>query len=261
LRTFGHGLLGAMAMSRNGRLLAAGDMDYLYVWDILTGEELLKRPAPKRIRGHYVVSFVSAMSFSPDGRTLATSFPDSTILLWKIPQPKIQPAINLKSAFADLGSEDAGKAWSAVWAMAGSPKESVMLLRESLKPISPIPPERVKVLVADLESPQFAKREAASRGLAQIIEQADPALRNALSEASAEKRQRIMALLSAPYGKPPARTLQLLRGVQALEIIGDNAAKNLLRELAKGDPAARETKAARSAIFRLEHGPTARSSK
>lgn len=261
LRSFGRGLLGTMAMSQNGRLFAAADLDFLYIWDTLTGEELLKRPAPRHIRGHYAISFVSAMAFSPDGRRLATGFPDSTILLWEMPQPKTQPATDLKAALADLGSEDSIKAWSAVWALAGSPKEAVKLLHESLKPVPPIPPERLKALLTDLESPQFAKREAASRDLTSIVEQADPALRNALSGASAEKRQRIVAILATPYAKPSAHMLKYLRGVQALEIIAGNEANDLLRELAKGDPAARETKAARSAIFRLDHGPSAGGSK
>lgn len=255
LRTFGEGLLGVMAISPDGRLLAAGDTEYLHVWDTLTGEELIKKPAEGRTRGNFRASFVSAMAFSPDGRTLATSFSDSTILLWEMPRPKSRPAADPKAALADLGSEDPAKAWAAVWGLAAS-KEAMPLLREAIKPAPAIPPEKIKALLADLESQQFTRREAASKMLASRKEQLEPALREALKgELSAEKRRRLESLVSSSYGDPTPEVLRYLRGVQVLEIVATGEAKNLLRELAKGDPAARETKAARAAVARIEHGP------
>jgi hypothetical protein len=130
------------------------------------------------------------------------------------------------------------------------------LLRDALKPIAPIRPEKLTALLADLDSPQFSKREAASKAIAEISEQADPALREALRGSnSVEKRQRLEALLAAPYPPPSPSMLRGLRGIVALEIIASSEAKDLLRELAKGDSAARETRAAHAALFRMEHGP------
>src|SRR5262249_9028410 len=67
---------------------------------------------------------------------------------------------------------------------------------------------------------------------------------------SAEARQRIEKLLAAPLDAPPPETVRFLRAVQALEGIGSPAAREVLQRLAKGDPAAAETKAAAAALRR-----------
>jgi hypothetical protein len=107
--------------------------------------------------------------------------------------------------------------------------------------------------IADLGDPAFAQREAATKDLAALGERADSALRAALAaNPSAEARQRIDKLLAAPLDTPPPETVRFLRAVQALETIGSPDARDLLRALAKGDPAAMETKAANAALRHLD---------
>jgi hypothetical protein len=252
LRALGTGALGAMAFSPNGLLFAAADLENLYVWNTVTGDEVLRRPAPRRVRSVYTSAFTNALAFSPDSRILATGLPDSTVLFWDMTNfPTAKPAA-VKDALAELTSEDAKKAWSAIWHLAGSPEDAVPLLRTALKPIAPIPADRLRGLIADLDAVEFAKRGAASQTLASFGEQAEPALREALTaQPSAEKRKRIESLLAAPYLPPTKTMLRSLRGIEALEIMATPAAREFLGALAAGDPAARETKAAKSALERV----------
>jgi len=85
--------------------------------------------------------------------------------------------------------------------------------------------------------------------LFKLGEQAHPALRAALSVGpEAESRKRIQALLAEPA---LVRTPEIRRRFRAIELtaaIGTPEAKALLAEWAKGDPAARETQAAKAAL-------------
>src|SRR5947209_6393878 len=58
-------------------------LDGLRLWDVATGREVARRPAPMRDRGSYGPSFASALAVAPDGHTVATGHLDSTILLWR----------------------------------------------------------------------------------------------------------------------------------------------------------------------------------
>jgi hypothetical protein len=205
----------------------------------------------------YTFSFTSWIEYSPDGKTIATAMPDTTALLWAVPPRAPRPvalttAAEKNAAWAALLSPDAAKGVAAAWALADAGPVAVALLRERLKAVTPVPAEQIQSWISALGDPAFAKREAATKELAPLGERAEPALRSALAAGpSAEARQRIEKLLAAPLDTPPPETVRFLRAVQALEAVGSSTALDVLTAVAKGDPAAAETKAAAAALQRL----------
>ncbi|HKB42046.1 MAG TPA: sigma-70 family RNA polymerase sigma factor, partial [Gemmataceae bacterium] len=68
----------AFALSPNGKILAAGEMSdhAITLWDAETGKQM------RRLEGH--TGEVSALAFTPDGKTLASGAWDHTIRLWDV---------------------------------------------------------------------------------------------------------------------------------------------------------------------------------
>jgi len=93
--------------------------------------------------------------------------------------------------------------------------------------------------------------------LAAIAEAIEPRLRRAMDKgASLELRRRLQAILETPRSLvPPAETVRRLRAVAVLERISTTEARALLRELAKGEPGDRLTRAAVAALARLVARP------
>jgi hypothetical protein len=114
--------------------------------------------------------------------------------------------------------------------------------------------------VADLDSEDFAVREAAARDLRALGRGVEPTLRRALrSVTSAEARRHLTGLVEAmTYGKPDAETLRQGRAVLALERIASEPARQLLRQLGRGAPEAEQTRDAQAALARLEQPPRGR---
>jgi hypothetical protein len=117
--------------------------------------------------------------------------------------------------------------------------------------------KQVQRLIADLDSPEFAVREAAEKKLAWFGEQVEPALCQALEgKPSLEVRKRLEALhtdaeLANRSIVRSAEQLRTLRAIRVLEHIGDRKARQVLQTLAAGDPAARATRQALEALRRL----------
>jgi hypothetical protein len=164
-------------------------------------------------------------------------------------------ARQLDALWADLGGEDAGRGFLALWALAGAPEQAVPYLKERLRPEA-VPDarerERIVRLIVDLDSDTFAVREKASAELAKVRERAAPALRDALTrKPSAEARKRIEQILGDGKDKapPPARQRES-RAVLALQHMRTDEARKLLADLAAGAPEARLTREARDALRR-----------
>jgi hypothetical protein len=191
--------VGQLAFAPDGRYLAAADLDGLRLWELATGEVVLRHQAHERTRGNYGHSFASCLAFAPDGRTLAMGHLDSTILLWGV-----------------------------------------------------APPGRPPALLADLDSSEFRKREAAAARLRELGDRAGGALREALKAGpSLDKRRRLESLLRALEGPPSGEALRELRAVAVLERVGTPEARGLLKELARGGADARLTREAKASVERL----------
>ncbi|HEY7154760.1 MAG TPA: sigma-70 family RNA polymerase sigma factor [Gemmataceae bacterium] len=246
-------------ISPDGRLLAAiapeedtiPPQQEILLWDLKRGKEL------HRFKGYG--SSVTSLAFSSDGRRLVSGLYDTTLLVWDVAavrskdQPAALNAESVRRAWDDLGT-DARKAFAARWTLAATPEQAVSLLRERLNPAQPADPQRLRRLLADLDSEQFAVREKARRELTELGELAEPALRRTLAnKPSLEVRRQIQTLLDnlhAPVTRP--ETLRALRAVAVLEDIASPEARRVLEQLARGTAEARLTREAKSSLRRLE---------
>jgi hypothetical protein len=202
---------------------------------------------------------VYSLAFSPDGKTLASGHNDSTILVWDIPEASWAGAAkaaanpkDLERWWDDLAGADAKKAHIAIWELTDRPEQAVPLLQDRLKPASAVPRDQVRQLLRDLDTKEFKTREAASKRLANLAEDVEPALQQALKvSTSAEQRRRIEGLLAAPRIVPAGDKLRHLRVLEVLEHIGTPDGLQVLQGLAKGAPEARLTQEAKAALERL----------
>ena len=243
-----------IACAPDGRTLVTARIDgTLQLWDLVTGKELPFQAAAG--------AEVTCLAFSPDSRLLASAQRDGTILVWdaagarrgeearRVGQPD---ASQLGRWWADLAGEDARRAYAAVCGLAAGPRHALRLFRDRLRPTTEAPPAKLRPLIADLDSSQFERREAARKQLTAIGEPAVPALRAALQAGpSAEQRRSIEQVLAAVRGPRSPEALRHLRAVEVLERIGDVEVRELLEELAKGEPEARLTREAKSTLERL----------
>jgi HEAT repeat protein len=88
--------------------------------------------------------------------------------------------------------------------------------------------------------------------LEKLGDRAAPALREVLAgKPSAEVRKQAEELLAGQRLVRSPEVLQRLRAVQVLERVGSPEARQLLKALARGAPAARETREAKASLDRL----------
>ena len=241
-----------IAFSPDGRILAAARKDLtIQVWDVATGAELLSRTGYE--------TAVHCLAFRPDGKVLASGHRDSSILLWnltdgvRLPKPRVAPSPqHLEKALEDLASADARKANAALWELVAAPERAVPLLASRLSPAARPPADKLRKLLADLDSDTYVVREGAFKQLADFGDVAEPSLEEALKASpSAEKRRRIEQLLAAPSIVKAPEQLRALRGVEVLERIGNTEARRVLERIAKGAPEARLTREAGTSLERL----------
>jgi RNA polymerase sigma factor (sigma-70 family) len=253
------GYIECAAFSPDGRLLATADGQGLRLWDALTGQRLFQRPWPAGLEHFSIFSPIRCLAFLPDGRAVVTGMNDGTSLVWDL-QPQTWPAAgttrhlgrkDLDALWCDLADSDAARAHRAIHALAAAPEQAVGFLADRLRPVAPPDPRTVRRLLADLDSDRFVAREAAARQLAGLGEKVEPALQEVLQgKPSAELRRRVTALLDS-WKVPSGETLRTLRALRVLERVGTARAMLVLRQLATGVSAARETRQARAALQRL----------
>jgi hypothetical protein len=204
------------------------------------------------------------LAFSPDGKTLAAGGDAKHgLLLWNLASEGRIPGVDptslkpeqLAALWADLAGGDAGRAYQAVWTLAGAGPGAVAFLNERLKPIPAIDADRVRYLIAQLDDDRFAARESATRALQELGAAVEPFLRRALAGASSrDARQRLETLLAGAARQGASHPEERRRrwAVQVLETVGTQEARALLARLAKGAPTAPQTELAQAALQRLD---------
>jgi hypothetical protein len=111
---------------------------------------------------------------------------------------------------------------------------------------------QVKGWVADLASDTFATREAATKALVARARMIEPALREAVKEATdPETRKRLVGVLNTLHAGLTPDELRAARVVRAAEMAGTAEAHELLRAWAGGTPRAALTEDAKAALERL----------
>ena len=128
--------------------------------------------------------------------------------------------------------------------------------KERLHPVRPISPEKLSRLLKELDSDEFAVREAANRELEKLGDVVATTVRQTLARPglSLEMRRRWKRLLH-PSTKSPASVCVSCAALEVLEMVGTAEARELLRTLAGGAPEALTTIAAQAAVKRAEPRP------
>jgi hypothetical protein len=239
-----------LALSHRRHYRDTSQEDIVRVWDVWQRKELYSAPQS---------NYPRCAALSSDGTILATDSGDTSILLWKVPlqdnsSSKVLKPPDLERLWADLAGEDVPVAYQAIRALVASPEQSVPFLKIHFQPA---PKTRISQLIADLDDDRFNIREAASRELALLGEDAEPALRQAAASDSLEVRQRAQRLLQHLGSRAKAKQLspderRLIRTAQVLEQIGNKDAIELLQELVRGAPEAQLTQEAKASLERLK---------
>jgi hypothetical protein len=207
---------------------------------------------------------IESFDFAPDGKTLATSCADTTVLIWDLHRPfaggkatqppPLNPA-ETEALWNSLGARDAMEMDRAFWALVRAPKQTVALLSQRLKPAQGPTSSQLQKWIANLDSKSFKERESATVELKQLGEQAFPAVQTTLlkKDISLEQRQRLEIILKhiENAGVDPAQ-LRELRAIEVLERIASSEALQLLKTLASRDDNSVLTREARAALTRLQ---------
>jgi hypothetical protein len=112
--------------------------------------------------------------------------------------------------------------------------------------------KRVELLLSQLDHAQYKVREQARGELAAVVDQLGPALDRALDAGPPlEVRRRLEALRAQAASRLlQGERLRAERAVEVLERIGTPEARQVLRALAGGAPAALLTRSAQAALRR-----------
>jgi HEAT repeat protein len=158
----------------------------------------------------------------------------------------------MEASWRRLGGMDAAEGYRIGCRLILAGEPAVVFLAEHLHPVVPVGRERLKRLIADLDSNRFSVRERATVELETLREAAEPALREALrGRPSLEKRRRLEQLIARLDPRCSGVGVRLLRSVEILEQAGTPGAKEVLKAVAEGIPQARLTQEAKAALGRL----------
>ncbi len=201
----------------------------------------------------------TSVSFSPDGKQLAIGTENHTVLIQDVAKFTVTPKSPLTSLKTpteklaeQLGSSQAQDAYVARQRLVLRPKEAVTILQKRLKPTVGVDPKKINKWIADLDHERFAVRQRAYLSLAKVGRVAEPQLRKARKTNKAlEFLQRVQRLIDR-FENPNPKLLAKKRALAVLEQIGSPESIAVLRTLAKGHPSADLTRAAKSALWRLE---------
>jgi hypothetical protein len=194
---------------------------------------------------------------SADGRRAVTDTAGATALVWSLAPDGAPPAMD--ALWDWLGGEDAAKAYRAVWLLSRRLDGVAAEVRKRFPPDRGLDPAaELPRLIADLGSPNFGKREAASRELTGLLARY-PGLWGRLRSAadrpvSLEAGRRLDRILQAAAAAAPAPTLadiRRFRVLAAVELAATPAARRLLAEWAAGTSVSPLPAGAKAALDRL----------
>lgn len=228
----------AVAPTPEGTILAiqqrVGD-DAIFLRDVLAAKTICPLSVPP---------WCTATVISPDGRWVAAVEGDTAIAVWDInellknerPSPAALTEQKLARLWDDLLSNDAARAYRAVFALSHSSGQSVPFLDARLQPAKAPDPIKVDGWLRDLDDADFGVRERATRALDSVAELSRRIFEKALADhPSAEKQKRLQNLLqrSERWVPTPDRIRQW-RAMMALEQANTMESVKLVTKLAGG---------------------------
>jgi WD40 repeat protein len=256
----------AFGLSADGRFLATGWGSRLHgggivlthqsrnkgihLWELATAKEVLHFAVPE--------NQATVLAMSPDGTRLAAGQADGTVKLWDL-APTGWKALAVEglgpkdweTRWQALAGEDTVAAYEAIWTLVPAGDKAAAFIKVRLQPVAQTD-ARIPQLVADLDSKQFAVRQAADKELRKLGGRAEHQLRQTLSRGpSLEVRRRIEGLLQAIEDPKGPEVRRQGRALHILERMTTRGARDVLVELAKGSADAPLTWQAREALARL----------
>ena len=254
----------AVAFSWDGRTFAwaegpgsnKADRHYpIHVHRLGTGKEILRFDEQSGL--------AYALAFSPDGTKLASGMADTTALVWDVsvtwpiaPKDAVPDPRQLDALWAELAGSDAGAAFLAVREIARAGDGAISFLQERIVLGRVDSPEAIQGLIADLDHDEFQTRERATSELTAMGPEMAATFEQALEEAiSPEVKLRLRSILTSlesDLALSPGEPLRRVRAIQALELVGTDAAMEFLGRLSDQAPLRRERLQTRAALERLE---------
>lgn len=234
-------------------LATAGSGDNaVRLWEVATGKER------RHFEGHRgPVSFVT---FSLDGKSLASGSWDTTVLIWELTGMPVVDRVAVQvdeeqqwqQWWTQLAGDDAAQANQAQLAMSAQPDRAVQFLGQKVRPVAPVSAPQLAALIKSLDRDDFNVRQQASAELTKLGPLALPALQAALQgETSLETRRRVEFILEGlTKSIPTADQLRTIRVIELLERIDSPASLQLLKTLAQGAANAFFTVEAQAALER-----------
>jgi hypothetical protein len=230
-------------------VLASAD-DRITLHDVATGKPLGLLP-----RGHR--GGVTALAFSPNGKTLASGGAEGSILLWDVsplrgrwpPQLYTLPDDELQPIWEELATEPEG----ALKTLVGTPAQAVPFLSERLRRMAVTDPLLIRQWVRDLDHDEFRVRQRAAEELEQVGQLAERELRHALEGApSLELQRRVEQLLENDgHGlQLPPESRPVPGALRVLETLGTPEARRVMQEVARRKPGAWLSEQAKAALER-----------
>lgn len=229
---------------------------YIVLFDTLTRTEL-GRLQPDQ-------GTLTCLAFSPSGKTFATAGSEPGAVVWdftrfqgRTPVTPVKlaadvPADELALLWADLGAEDAAKAYRAQAKLITGGSGVAVFLKEQVRPVPPVDSKQIEQWIEDLDNEQFAVRQKATVKLAQAGTLAETHLHKAQQGKISQEFRRRLDLLVQKIERtaPSAKELQMVRALTVLERLATPAAREVLAVIADGAPEARLTQQARQALER-----------
>jgi hypothetical protein len=158
-----------------------------------------------------------------------------------------------KKLYEQMGTKNMAVGYKAMGKLLGSPKSTLKMLQDELKPAPPDSDALIRRLIKQLDDEEFKVRESAQNELIEIGGEYMDQLQAARDDekTSEEARRRLKQVLERLPEGPPESVIRNLWGIEILEQIGTPTAIETLSSIADGNPNSYITREAKASLQRL----------